>query len=171
MKEILLKNKYRFLAIIGALFYYIMAGRPTANLVLFIASLIFMLAITYTNFDLLLTVKSKNKTVYISFITTTFIAYLFEAAFSSSFYLSDMVVQNYYISVLLFVIRFLYFLSSIMVLYHLLDLGKRKYIFVPLINMLFGIYLYIEVITFLIPPTYIIQLIIFIVIENMENKK
>ncbi len=169
MKEIIFKNKYRVIAIFIAVLYHIICSFPNSNLVMFVSGLTFMLAVTYTNFDFLLTVKSKSKSTYIMLITTTFIAFLFEAAFSSSFYLSDLIIKNYYLSILIFFVRFIYFLTSLLTIYHLHDLGKKKYIFIPLMNAFFGICLYVEVITSLIPKVYIFGIILLMIFEFMEN--
>ncbi|ACZ01322.1 hypothetical protein KX935_02120 [Streptobacillus moniliformis] len=170
MKEIIFKNKYRFISIFAAIFYQIICSMPNSNLVMFMAGLIFMIAITYTNIDFLLAIKSKSKSTYIFLITTTFTAFLFEAAHSASFYLSDMIIKNYYLSMLIFFIRFIYFFSSALTIYHLFDIGKKKYIFIPLLNMFFAICLYVEVIIYLIPKAYIFGVILLIIVEFMENK-
>ncbi|CAM3064426.1 hypothetical protein STFE110948_00660 [Streptobacillus felis] len=170
MKEIIKNNKYRLLSIIVAFVYNFIASRPNSNLLMFISSLIFMLAITYINFDFLEVIESKSKIIFTLSIVSTFAAYLFEAIFSSSFYLNDMIVQNYSLSVVAFVFRFIYFISNIVLIFHILDLKKNKYLFFSIFNIFFSICLYIEVISFLIPVFLILEIIILIIIEYLEKK-
>ena len=171
-------NKDKILSIFKNIFYLLLClqyiyilNSPVPNIVILISSLLFMyLTVNFiTRFMDKMEILNKKK--YILLTVSTFTVFLFESVLNSSDYTQDLIVNSYFMAFIVFLPRFIYIISTIILFYTLIDMKKYKYIIIGLLLIISSIMLYIEVISSLIPYIYIFVILLIRVLEKIDEYK
>ena len=171
-------NKYSLLKILKntldimlCIQYIYVINSPVPNIVILISSLLFMYVTVSFITKLMMKIELLDKKIYMLLTVSSFTAFLFEAALNSSDYMQDAVANSYLISFVIFIPRLAYIISTIVLLYTLIDMKKYRYIIIGVLLMISSIMLYLEVISSLIPYVYILSILLMRVLENIDEYK
>lgn len=171
-------NKYSLLKILKntldimlCIQYIYVINSPVPNIVILISSLLFMYVTVSFITKLMMKIELLDKKKYMLLTVSSFTAFLFEAALNSSDYMQDAVANSYLISFVIFIPRLAYIISTIVLLYTLIDMKKYRYIIIGVLLIISSIMLYLEVISSLIPYIYILAILLMRVLENIDEYK
>ena len=166
-------NKYSLLKILKntldimlCIQYIYVINSPVPNIVILISSLLFMYVTVSFITKLMMKIELLDKKIYMLLTVSSFTAFLFEAALNSSDYMQDAVANSYLISFVIFIPRLAYIISTIVLLYTLIDMKKYRYIIIGVLLIISAIMLYLEVVSSLIPYVYILAILLMRVLEN-----
>lgn len=171
-------NKYSLLKILKntldimlCIQYIYVINSPVPNIVILISSLLFMYVTVSFITKLMMKIELLDKKIYMLLTVSSFTAFLFEAALNSSDYMQDAVANSYLISFVIFIPKLAYIISTIVLLYTLIDMKKYRYIIIGVLLIISSIMLYLEVISSLIPYVYILSILLMRVLENIDEYK
>lgn len=171
-------NKYSLLKILKntldimlCIQYIYVINSPVPNIVILISSLLFMYVTVSFITKLMMKIELLDKKIYMLLTVSSFTAFLFEAALNSSDYMQDVVANSYLISFVIFIPRLAYIISTIVLLYTLIDMKKYRYIIIGVLLIISAIMLYLEVVSSLIPYVYILAILLMRVLENIDEYK
>lgn len=171
-------NKYSLLKILKntldimlCIQYIYVINSPVPNIVILISSLLFMYVTVSFITKLMMKIELLDKKIYMLLTVSSFTAFLFEAALNSSDYMQDAVANSYLISFVIFIPRLAYIISTIVLLYTLIDMKKYRYIIIGVLLIISAIMLYLEVVSSLIPYVYILAILLMRVLENIDEYK
>ena len=171
-------NKYSLLKILKntldimlCIQYIYVINSPVPNIVILISSLLFMYVTVSFITKLMMKIEVLDKKIYMLLTVSSFTAFLFEAALNSSDYMQDAVANSYLISFVIFIPRLAYIISTIVLLYTLIDMKKYRYIIIGVLLIISAIMLYLEVVSSLIPYVYILAILLMRVLENIDEYK
>ena len=171
-------NKYSLLKILKntldimlCIQYIYVINSPVPNIVILISSLLFMYVTVSFITKLMMKIELLDKKIYMLLTVSSFSAFLFEAALNSSDYMQDAVANSYLISFVIFIPRLAYIISTIVLLYTLIDMKKYRYIIIGVLLIISAIMLYLEVVSSLIPYVYILAILLMRVLENIDEYK
>ena len=171
-------NKYSLLKILKntldimlCIQYIYVINSPVPNIVILISSLLFMYVTVSFITKLMMKIELLDKKIYMLLTVSSFTAFLFEAALNSSDYMQDAVANSYLISFVIFIPRLAYIISTIVLLYTLIDMKKYRYIIIGVLLIISAIMLYLEVVSSFIPYVYILAILLMRVLENIDEYK
>lgn len=170
-KYSLLKILKNILDIMLCIQYIYVINSPVPNIVILISSLLFMYVTVSFITKLMMKIELLDKKIYMLLTVSSFTAFLFEAALNSSDYMQDAVANSYLISFVIFIPRLAYIISTIVLLYTLIDMKKYRYIIIGVLLIISAIMLYLEVVSSLIPYVYILAILLMRVLENIDEYK
>lgn len=165
-----MKNlKYVLYIIICCIYSYVIST-PQPNLYILLGSLAFTFMATFFARDLLEKLEYSNKKLYIYILFSTFATYLFESMLNSSDFFNDSVINSDILLWIIFLLRFSYILSSIIMCFYALDFNK-KYFKIMLLILVTSICIYINILSYIAPYIYIFTIIIFVITNYFNDKK
>lgn len=145
-------------------------NNPLSNITIFIISILFSIMATKFSLELLFDLKSKNRLVNIIIVFSTFMVYFIEGILSSSNYFNDLLTVDFRLSILVFIFRLMYFISTIVFAYISYGSSYKKYKYLSYLQILAAILLYLEIISIYVPYIYVISLVIHIIFLKKVNE-
>ena len=160
LKKIEVKN---IIYILICFIYIYVLNNPLANLYVLLGSLLFTFMSIFFMQDLLTKLAYKNKKMYMFILISTFVAFIFESVLNSSDFINDSILKFNILLTIMFITRVMYILSGIIISFYVVDTKQKRYLLIPILFILSGIFLYLEIISSYVPYLYILAIIVYII--------